>query len=106
MTVCSRERSDGGIVGNARSPIHLSANRCGCWPDKFPGHPPKPADPYLRQRTRGAPDDRDAMFAPFQRLGDSPVGAGVGLGLAVAHGLAKAVDASINVDDTPGGDSP
>ena len=47
--------------------------------------------------------DRDAMFAPFQRLGDAPSGSGVGLGLAVARGLAEAVDAAIDVEDTPGG---
>ena len=47
--------------------------------------------------------DRERMFAPFQRLGDSPGGAGVGLGLAVARGLAEAVGATIEVDDTPGG---
>ncbi len=47
--------------------------------------------------------DRDAMFAPFQRLGDAPGGSGVGLGLAVARGLAEAVDAAIEVEDTPGG---
>jgi two-component system sensor histidine kinase KdpD len=46
---------------------------------------------------------RDTMFAPFQRLGDVPRGSGVGLGLAVARGLADAVDATIEVDDTPGG---
>jgi two-component system sensor histidine kinase KdpD len=48
-------------------------------------------------------DDREAMFAPFQRLGDVPHGSGVGLGLAVARGLAEAVDATIEVEDTPGG---
>ncbi|MET0965449.1 MAG: DUF4118 domain-containing protein [Nakamurella sp.] len=47
--------------------------------------------------------DREAMFAPFQRLGDVPAGSGVGLGLAVARGLAEAVDATIEVEDTPGG---
>ncbi|MET0866284.1 MAG: DUF4118 domain-containing protein [Nakamurella sp.] len=50
-----------------------------------------------------AQDDREAMFAPFQRLGDVPAGSGVGLGLAVARGLAEAVDATIEVEDTPGG---
>ena len=48
-------------------------------------------------------DDREVMFAPFQRLGDVPRGSGVGLGLAVARGLAEAVDATIDVEDTPGG---
>ncbi len=50
-----------------------------------------------------AAGDRNAMFAPFQRLGDTPAGSGLGLGLAVARGLAEAVGASIEVDDTPGG---
>jgi len=47
--------------------------------------------------------DRDLMFAPFQRLGDIPGRSGVGLGLAVARGLAEAVGATVEVDDTPGG---
>ena len=47
--------------------------------------------------------ERERMFAPFQRLGDSPGGAGVGLGLAVARGLAEAVGATVDVEDTPGG---
>ncbi|HEY4991769.1 MAG TPA: ATP-binding protein, partial [Nakamurella sp.] len=47
--------------------------------------------------------ERDVMFAPFQRLGDVPGRSGIGLGLAVARGLAEAVNATVEVDDTPGG---
>jgi two-component system sensor histidine kinase KdpD len=47
--------------------------------------------------------DRTRMFMPFQRLGDAPAGAGVGLGLAVARGLSEAVGATLEVEDTPGG---
>lgn len=43
------------------------------------------------------------MFEPFERLGRAE-GAGVGLGLAVADGLARAVGATIVVEDTPGAD--
>lgn len=51
----------------------------------------------------GVPDDRKAtMFEPFQRLDDTSTG-GLGLGLAVASGLATAVGARIAAEDTPGG---
>ena len=42
------------------------------------------------------------MFEPFQRLGDSSPD-GLGLGLAVAQGLAEAVGVELTADDTPGG---
>ncbi len=50
-----------------------------------------------------AESDRDRMFQPFQRLGDVPAGSGVGLGLAVARGLAEAVGATLEAEHTPGG---
>jgi two-component system, OmpR family, sensor histidine kinase KdpD len=51
------------------------------------------------------PDDREALFAPFQRRDDHPSsnGAGVGLGLAIARGFIEAMHGTIALDDTPGG---
>jgi two-component system, OmpR family, sensor histidine kinase KdpD len=50
-------------------------------------------------------DQREAVFLPFQRLGDGAGGSpnGVGLGLAVARGFAEAIGADLTIDDTPGG---
>jgi two-component system, OmpR family, sensor histidine kinase KdpD len=50
-----------------------------------------------------APADRDRLFVPFQRLGDSSQGEGLGLGLAVAKGFIEAMGGEIEVEDTPGG---
>ncbi|HEX2384469.1 MAG TPA: DUF4118 domain-containing protein [Acidimicrobiales bacterium] len=47
--------------------------------------------------------DRERVFQPFQRLGDNPNGAGVGLGLAVAKGFVNAVGGELVIEDTPGG---
>ncbi|WP_275080576.1 sensor histidine kinase [Mycolicibacterium goodii] len=49
---------------------------------------------------RGA---EDALFAPFQRLGDHNTTTGVGLGLSVAKGFVEAMGGTISAGDTPGG---
>jgi two-component system sensor histidine kinase KdpD len=49
-----------------------------------------------------AEPDRQRVFQPFQRIGDSRPG-GIGLGLAVARGFLTAMGATIEIDDTPGG---
>ena len=46
---------------------------------------------------------RSGIFEPFSRMGDRSNDAGVGLGLAVAHGFITAMHGDISVDDTPGG---
>ncbi|MEV4614486.1 sensor histidine kinase KdpD [Kitasatospora sp. NPDC049258] len=65
-----------------------------------------PARVELRivDRGPGVPEEaRERIFAPFQRYGDAPRGAGVGLGLAVARGFIEAMGGSVAAEDTPGG---
>ncbi|KAB1142922.1 sensor histidine kinase KdpD [Streptomyces luteolifulvus] len=55
-------------------------------------------------RGPGVPDDaKERIFEPFQRYGDAPRGAGVGLGLAVARGFVEAMGGTLAAEDTPGG---
>ncbi len=49
------------------------------------------------------PEDRDRVFQPFQRLGDSESRVGVGLGLAVSRGFVESVGGELDIEDTPGG---
>ncbi|MFF8035003.1 ATP-binding protein [Streptomyces sp. NPDC016626] len=55
-------------------------------------------------RGPGVPDEaKERIFEPFQRHGDAPRGAGVGLGLAVARGFTEAIGGTLTAEDTPGG---
>jgi len=60
----------------------------------------------LRVIDRGpgiAPDQRERVFAPFQRLGDSDNTTGLGLGLSLSRGLTEAMGGTLTPEETPGG---
>ncbi|MFD4856812.1 ATP-binding protein [Streptomyces atratus] len=58
----------------------------------------------VADRGPGVPDDaKERIFEPFQRYGDAPRGAGVGLGLAVARGFVESMGGTLGAEDTPGG---
>jgi two-component system sensor histidine kinase KdpD len=55
-------------------------------------------------RGPGIPEaDRERMFVPFQRLGDTDNTTGVGLGLALSRGLAEEMGGALTAEETPGG---
>ncbi|MFF7295440.1 ATP-binding protein [Streptomyces sp. NPDC008265] len=93
------ERAVANIVENAvkyspaGQPVNVSASALG-----------SRVELRVVDRGPGVPDEaKDHIFEPFQRHGDAPRGAGVGLGLAVARGFTDAIGGTLTAEDTPGG---
>ncbi|MEV7188450.1 sensor histidine kinase KdpD [Kitasatospora sp. NPDC093102] len=105
-------RADGGLL--ERSLANLVENAVKYSPDgvkvlvkadelRQPGVPAR-VELRIVDRGPGVPEEaKEKIFAPFQRYGDAPRGAGVGLGLAVARGFVEAMDGTVTAEDTPGG---
>src|ERR1700730_15971559 len=77
-----------------------------------PGRPPLLTASALGDRVElrvvdrgpGIPEkDRNRMFVPFQRLGDTDNTTGVGLGLALSRGLTEAMGGALTGEGTAGG---
>ena len=102
-----RVLGDPGLLERALANVIANAIRYS--PD---GTPPRvtagPVDGIVDVRIvdRGpgvAEADRERLFMPFQRLGDTRQDEGVGLGLAVARGFVEAMGGEIETEETPGG---
>ncbi|MGI5398935.1 sensor histidine kinase [Streptomyces sp. CA-135486] len=93
------ERVIANLVSNAlhagppNQPVHLYAHATGDRVHlKVTDHGP------------GVPaDQREGIFAPFQRLDDHTTHQGLGLGLAIARGFTEAMNGTLTPTDTRGG---
>jgi len=93
------ERAIANIIDNAVAHSHEAA---AVWVEA--GEVAGRVDLRVVDRGSGIPEsEKEKVFLPFQRLGDTNNTTGVGLGLAVAKGFVEAMGGELNLEDTPGG---
>ena len=105
--------ADAGLLERVVANVVDNALRHGA-----PRHPVSPEEPAVAVRGSAHGDEVELrvvdhgpglpkgvadgdVFSPFQRLGDTS--SGVGLGMSVAKGFMDAMDGAIRTEDTPGG---
>lgn len=100
-------QADHGLL--ERVLVNLVGNALKCSPS---GRPPTVTASEVDGRVElrvidrgpGVPEpERDQMFVPFQRFGDTDNSTGLGLGLALSRGLTEAMGGSLVPESTPGG---
>ncbi|GAA2017438.1 hypothetical protein GCM10009740_01130 [Terrabacter terrae] len=102
------------VVGDAALVVRVLVNVVG----NALRHAPTDADPpeltgqtsgdrvelHIIDHGAGVPArDRERIFSPFQRLGDTDNISGLGIGLALSRGLAEAMGGTLEASDTPSG---